>query len=365
MEKKVLYVASTCGHLRHFHRPYLTFLRQQGWTVHAAGAGAEQGISEANCVIEVPFRKKLTSVSNLRASVFLRKLIRRERYAMVIVHTSLAAFFTRLAVLGMKNRPKVINMVHGYLFDMETPWFRRQLMLGAERITAPVTDLLLTMNRADWELAQKYRLGNRVGFVPGIGLDPQTLSKPDPQDIKRLRKNIRLPANGYVLLYAAEFSARKDHQTLLRALKKLPEHVVLLLPGDGELLKHCRSLAKRMGISRRVWFPGKVLNMARWYAMADCVVSSSHSEGLPFHILEPMYLGIPVVASDARGNRDLIGHGETGLLFPVGDWKTCAKRITEIMETDTKPLVEAAAQRASAYTLDKVLPAVGEKYLSV
>lgn len=365
MEKKVLYAASTCGHLRHFHRPYLAFLRQHGWTVHAACAGSEAGIPEANCMVEAPFRKSMTSLSNLAVTIRLRRLIRRERYEMIIVHTSLAAFFTRLAVIGMKKRPKVINMVHGYLFGEETPPVKRLLMLGAEKLTAPVTDLLLTMNRADWELAQKHRLGKRVGFVPGIGLDPQTLSKPDPQDIKRLRKNIRLPADAYVLLYAAEFSSRKDHQTLLRALKKLPERVVLLLPGDGELLPHCRKLAKKLGVSRRVWFPGKVREMARWYALADCVVSSSRSEGLPFHILEPMYLGIPVVASDARGNRDLIGHGETGLLYPAGDWEACARQIMYLMETDTKPLVEAAAKRAAEYTLDRVLPAVGEKYLSL
>ena len=77
--------------------------------------------------------------------------------------------------------------------------------------------------------------------------------------------------------------------------------------------------------------------MSLWYALADCVVSSSRSEGLPFHILEPMYLGIPVVASDARGNRDLITHGETGLKFPIGDWEACAQQIEALMTMEGPP----------------------------
>ena len=365
MEKKVLYVASTCGHLRHFHRPYLAFLRQQGWTVHVACAGSEAGIPEACCMVEAPFRKSITSLSNLAVSARLRSLISRERYELIIVHTSLAAFFTRLAVMGMKNRPKVINMVHGYLFGEETALPKKLLMLGAEKLTAPVTDLLLTMNLADWELSRKHRLGQRLGFVPGIGLDPEKLSKPDPKDVRKLRKNLRIPANAYVLLYAAEFSARKDQQVLLRALRKLPERVVLLLPGDGELLPHCRKLAKRLGVAGRVWFPGRVKEMGRWYALADCVVSSSRSEGLPFHILEPMYLGIPVVATDARGNRDLIGHKETGLLYPVGDWEACAKQLCAVMAMDTGKMTANARQKAENYLLPKVLPQVTEKYLSL
>lgn len=365
LEKKVLYAASTCGHLRHFHRPYLALLREQGWTVHVACAGSEAGIPEACCMVEAPFRKSMISLSNLAVSLRLRRLIRRERYALVIVHTSLAAFFTRLAVMGMKNRPKVINMVHGYLFGEETPPLKRLLMLGAEKLTAPVTDLLLTMNRADWDMSRKHSLGKRIGFVPGIGLDPENLSRPDPQTVKKLRKNLRLPANAYVLLYAAEFSHRKDHQILLRALKTLPEQVVLLLPGEGELLSHCRRLAKRLGISRRVWFPGRVNDMGRWYALADCVVSASRSEGLPFHILEPMYLGIPVVATDARGNRDLVTHKETGLLYPVGDWMACAKQLRTVMTLDTKKMTANARQKAEAYLLPQVLPQVAEKYLSV
>ena len=362
--KKVLYAASTCGHLRHFHRPYLAFFRDRGWTVHAAGSGAD-GLPEAHRVIEVPFRKKLTSLANLKVSAMLRRLTKQEKYDLIVVHTSLAAFFTRLAVMGMGKRPKVINMVHGYLFDMQTPLLKRLLMLGAERITAPVTDLLLTMNRDDRELAETYRLGKRRDFVWGIGLDPEKLPAPAPEKVEALRQSLGLSEDAFVMLYAAEFSPRKDQKTLLQAMTKLPERAVLLLAGDGELLEQCKALAEELGISKRVIFPGRVSDMPLWYALADCVVSTSRSEGLPFHILEPMYLGIPVVASDARGNRDLITQGETGLLFPIGDAESCARQIEALMAMDTTEITQKAKERTEVYLLPKVLPQIGEKYLSV
>lgn len=363
--KKVLYVASTCGHLRHFHRPYLAFFRDRGWTVHAACGGGTDGLPEAHRVIEAPFRKKLTSLANLKVSAMLRRLIKQEKYDLIVVHTSLAAFFTRLAVMGMRKRPKVINMVHGYLFDEKTPLPKRLLMLGAERITAPVTDLLLTMNRDDRELAERYKLGRHRDFVWGIGLDPEKLAAPAQDAVEALRQSLSLPEDAFMMLYAAEFSHRKDQKTLLHAMTHLPERAVLLLAGDGELLDECKALAEELGIAERVIFPGRVSDMPLWYALGDCVVSSSRSEGLPFHILEPMYLGIPVVASDARGNRDLITHGETGLLFPIGDAGGCARQIETLMAMDTEDLTQKAKERTEAYLLPKVLPQIGEKYLSV
>lgn len=168
MDRKLLFVASTGAHIRHFHLPYLQQLRDEGWTVHAA-CRREGTIPCADQVIHVPFKKQMFSPVNLEAVRILRTHIRKENYEAVIVHTSLAAFFTRLAVLGRPDRPKVINMVHGYLFDEQTPRLKRGLLLAAEKLTAPVTDLLITMNRFDWELAQNTGWADASALFPVWG----------------------------------------------------------------------------------------------------------------------------------------------------------------------------------------------------
>ena len=158
MEKKLLYAASTGSHLRVFHLPYLHGLQELGWTVHCA-CGRAVALPRIQQVTELPLEKKMSAPGNIRAALQIRKQIKEEHYGAVIVHTTLAAFFIRLAVLGLKDRPGVINMVHGYLFDDQTNAIKRAVFLAAELLTAPVTDLLLTMNRWDYDTASRYRLG--------------------------------------------------------------------------------------------------------------------------------------------------------------------------------------------------------------
>ena len=154
----------------HFHCPYLR-LSREGMEVHAACGAVRQLFPEADEVIHLPLEKKMTAPANWAAAGRLR-LETAKGYALIITHTSLAAFFTGMAVKGMKGRPKVINMVHGYLFDDDMAPVKRTVLRTAEQLVAGETDLLLTMNRADLNLAHRYRLGKEIGSVPGGGFFP-------------------------------------------------------------------------------------------------------------------------------------------------------------------------------------------------
>ena len=94
MGKKVLFAASTGAHIRRFHLPYLAALGEMGVRVHVVCAqpGAEP---LGDRTIPVPFEKKMFAIGNFRALDLLRRELDRENYDAVIVHTSLAAFFTR------------------------------------------------------------------------------------------------------------------------------------------------------------------------------------------------------------------------------------------------------------------------------
>jgi len=152
---KILYTASTAGHLKSFHLPYLRQLSLEGWTVHTAGKGGDAPLPGASAGYDICFEKSMFSPKNLGAVWQLRGILRRENYDVVSVHTSLAAFFTRLAVMLSGRRPLVVNTVHGYLFDRDTPQPKRTILRWAEKLTAGCTDLLLTMNRQDTQIARQ------------------------------------------------------------------------------------------------------------------------------------------------------------------------------------------------------------------
>lgn len=367
MGKKLLFVASTAAHIHKFHLPYLRQLKAEGWVIHAACSGLGECIPHTEALLHIPFKKRMFSPENLKAAWLLRKEIRAERYTAVIVHTSLAAFFTRLAVLGLKVRPKVVNMVHGYLFDDRTPLLKRSLLLAAEKLTAPVTDLLITMNRYDLEIAQKHRLGKRIAPAPGVGVDFPALDAGRTGCGDELRRTLGIQPEDFVLIYPAEFSDRKMQHVLLHAMTALPENAVLVLPGTGDRLGACQELAQKLGISHRVRFPGYVAQMPAWYEMANAAVSASRSEGLPFNVMEAMYFSLPVVASRVKGHTDLILDGQTGLLYPLGDWAECAQQILRLMNDPAlaRSLSQAGAENVKQYSLTTVQPTVMELYHSV
>lgn len=357
MEKKLLFVASSASHIRQFHLPYLKQFREEGWTVHAACGFCSGDIPHAHRTISLPLKKSMFAFGNFRAAARLRRLIKEEAYHAVFLHTSLAAFFARLALIGLRRRPKVVNTVHGYLFDHRTNALKRLLLLGAERLTAGVTDLVITMNSYDHTLAKKYRLGAQVSAIPGMGVD---FSRLDSRSAENLRQKLGIREDTFLLLYAAEFSRRKNQQELLRAMAGLPEKTVLALPGDGGNLKKCKALAEKLGIAHRVFFPGFAENMGDWYAIADAVISTSRSEGLPFHIMEAMHFGLPIIASEIKGHTDLLTRENTGLLYPSGDVPALRAAILRLM--DEPSLCRHSGTAANAYALAQVLPQIMAHY---
>lgn len=364
---KILMTASVWPHIRNFHLPYLREFKQLGWETHVGCAGIPADAPYVDLAIELPFEKRMSSTANFQAKNILRRHIRAERYDLIITHTTLAAFFTRLAVKGMRDRPKLVNVMHGYLFDDDTPALKRQVMLTAERLTAPQTDLLLVMNEWDYQTALKYRLGRRIERIPGMGVDFLKLDAATAADGKRLRESLGVPSDAFVLLCAAEFSPRKSQRVLIRAMPDLRKQAVLVLCGTGSTLKACRDLADGLGVSDRVRFPGQVEDMPVWYRMADACVAASRSEGLPFNVIEAMHTGLPVVASAVKGHVDLIRDGVNGLLYSYGNAEALAEAIRRLMTDDSllTDMGRRACHGSERYALDNVLPIVMNDYDSV
>ena len=307
------------------------------------------------------------SPTNFHTAWKMRKLIQEENYDLVITHTSLASFFTCLSVKGMRDRPKVINVMHGYLFDDETPFLQREVLINAERLIAPETDMLMAMNQWDYSTAKKHHFARRVERVPGMGVNFERLDQATEEDGKKLRKKLGIPEDATVLIYAAEFSRRKSQYILIETMKYLPENCYLVLPGDGEFRNEWKLLAERLGLSDRIFSPGQMKDIGRWFRMADIAVTVSRSEGLPFNVMEAMHMGLPVVASAVKGHTDLVKEGETGLLYPYGDKEACAERILQLMDDPAlcERLSKNALEMIQPYGLKGTLPVVMKCYLSV
>lgn len=146
-----------------------------------------------------------------------------------------------------------------------------------------------------------------------------------------------------MILMVAAFRWEKDQDTIIRAMKQLPESFHLFLVGDGVRRKDCEALAEAEAVSPRVHFLGLRTDVPSLLHEADYIVMSSHFEGLSLSSVEGMAAGKPMLASDVDGLREVVGGA--GILFPHQDAEALAN---EILRLETSP--EEYSRVASACT---------------
>lgn len=351
----MLYVASRASHIRNFHLPYLKYYHDEGWTIHVLAEGAKN-IAWSDRCIDIPFEKKLTSWKNWRTIGQIYRLLQAEKYQVISVHTTLAAFLTRIAVRFYgTNNVKTINTSHGYLFSEKTPPIKRTFYVAAEKLCRPATQLLLVMNEEDYRLAQRYNLSaGTIALIPGMGLPEQAKPAASAQTI---REKFHFQENDVVAVYGAEFSKRKNQQFLINALpaviQKYPQFK-LILAGTGEEWEHCRRLIVQKQLTQNILLPGHVDDMISLFGMAQLAISSSKSEGLPFNIMEALQAGLPVLASRVKGHVDLIEEGKNGYLFDLDNETEFCAKVSLFLQKKTS--LHLSPRLPEKYWLEHALP---------
>ncbi|MFH1502392.1 MAG: glycosyltransferase [Candidatus Eisenbacteria bacterium] len=146
------------------------------------------------------------------------------------------------------------------------------------------------------------------------------------------------PRNGAPLtvLIVASLTPKKDHATFISAAAAVESRmpgVRFIVVGDGPLKGELERRADEVGLAGSIEFRGEVGDVGRVFAEADVCVLTSLKEGCSNFILEAMFAGKPVVATDAGGNRELVRDGDTGFIVPVGDGEGVAARLLEILSS--------------------------------
>lgn len=363
---KFLFTASRASHIENFHIPAIDFLRQNGHIVDTATEGyVKQGL--VDCSYNLTFRKKIYSPRNIGTINQLSKIIKNNSYDMIISNTTLAGIITRLAIQKIKKKPYHIYICHGYLFNDDNSK-KAKLYRTIEKATASKIDLLLTMNKDDFEIAKKYSLCKNIHNINGMGINPDKFHTLSDYEYNIFRKSLGINKKDFVFLCVAEFSERKNQQLIIKAfseLLKLKPNSVLLFAGEGELLENAKHLAEYYEISHKVRFLGYVSGTNFLYHSAQAVISASHLEGLPFNIMEALECGIPVIASDIKGHKDLIIDGFNGMLFADNDQRALSAKMSEISDTEIYENIKKNVFLESKYEVSEATEALLRYYLQL
>lgn len=369
MKKKVLFTATVDSHILHFHIPYLKLFKEKGYEVHVATNGNEE-IPYCDKKHVISFERSPLKLNNLKAIGQLRKIINEENFDIIHCHTPMGSVVTRLAAKkARKKGTRVIYTAHGFHFYKGAPKLNWFLFYPVEKYLSKYTDTLITINKEDYDLAKrKFKKCNDIEYVPGVGIDEKKFDFKIPKKERdNLRKSLGLKSDDFVMIYPAELSNRKRQVWLINSLENLLKNnskIHLLLPGKDSLEEECDKLIKELSLEKQVHILGYRKDIPKLLMISDISVSSAKQEGLPVNIMEAMYLGLPIVASDCRGNRDLVKNNKNGYIIDLNDNESFSKKIEELYKNKEKykTFKECSKKEVKQYMLGNILESMKKIY---
>ena len=282
----------------------------------------------------------------MRAARQLWQVLRRERPTVLHTHNPKPGLYGR--VLGrLAGVPIVVNTVHGLYATPDDPFPKRVAVYLAEAFASRWSDAELVQNVEDVAVMRRWRLAPRRRITHlGNGVDverfrPGALAR---DERRPLRAEWGADDETVVVGTVGRLVAEKGYAELFAVAGRLPRNVRVVVVGgedpdkpdalDAESLRR----ADDAGVVRL----GHRDDVSRVLGALDVFVLASHREGQPRAAMEAAASGLPVVATDIRGCRQVVDDGVTGLLVPVGD--------VAALETAIVGLVIAPGRRATMGT---------------
>lgn len=344
--RKVIFVANTARFFVMFEQNNIKLLQSMGYEVHCASNFEQERDVDAKSILEklnvtihqIDIARSPFSARNLNAYRQLKALMQRERFDLVDCHTPMGGVLARLAAKATKTAP-VLYTAHGFHFYKGCPLQNRLIYETIERWLARYTDGLITINEEDYQAAKTFRLRGEAYKIPGVGIDVKGIHDLKVDRIQK-RRELGVPEDAFVMLSVGDLNANKNHSTAIKAFAKadIPNSCYLIC-GEGELRNELSSLSEKLGVSQHVHLLGFRNDVREILKASDLFVFPSFREGLSVALLEAVSAGVTCIASNIRGNVDLL---EQSQLFPPAD----EEKIADIMR---KSVGQKQAPNQKAY----------------
>lgn len=247
--------------------------------------------------------------------LYMAYVIRRERIHMVHAHHRYPTFLASL--LRPLMRIRLLATVHNKFPD------KGKISLWGDKAIA------VSQGVADW-LIRECKVAPHKVITIHNGIKPPRLYP--PEELGRLRANLKVPAEAVVLCSVGRLTRQKDYPNLIRALTLLKsKNWFLLLVGDGEDRDELVQIVNASGLTERIRFLGLRQDVDQIMQASDLFVLSSAWEGFPYVIIEALANGLPIVGTDVGGNSEGILDNVTGFLVPPGNSTALAERIDNLI----------------------------------
>lgn len=258
-------------------------------------------------VIHAPIPREITDVKDIVKSFLLvKKLCDKNRYKILHCHSPIGSVIARLAAnkSRRKNGTKVIYTAHGFHFYQGAPKKNWLIFYPIEKWCSRLTDVLITINKEDYEFAKKHMKARKVEYIPGVGVDTKKF-KLEGFDRNKKRAELGITEDDLMLISVGEINQNKNQEVIIKAISKLDkDHIHYFIAGKGDKEQYLIDLSNKLGVHLHLL--GYRTDVVELLNAADVFVFPSFREGLSVALMEAMAAGLPCVVSRIRGNVDLI-----------------------------------------------------------
>lgn len=323
--------------------------RVDATVICADGPGVDVIRGQGITVITIPIRRKLSVFADAKAVYCLWRILRVQRFDLLHSWAPKGGLIGQLAAV-LAGVPARLHACRGLVYWPGMPQWRRRLYRFTDRVTNSLAHRTLFNSRADRDYAVAEGLCvSRKACFTGSGIDIGFFNRAEVRadEVERVRGGLGIPPGDPLILTVGRFVADKGYRELLKAA-----HVVhrtwpgarfvwlapILQGEDSTMKSDCIAEAGLESVIARI---DEVADPRRFYAAAAVLVHPSHREGVPRVLLEAAAMGLPIVASNIAGCREVVSHGRTALLFAPGDADAIVDAIHAVLRDPA-----AAATRA-------------------
>ncbi|MBN2828059.1 MAG: glycosyltransferase [Tissierellales bacterium] len=253
-------------------------------------------------------KRRIDFINDIKSAYQLSQLCKKYGCGVIHSHTSKGGFYSRMSKFFNRD-VKVIHTVHGYYQSSSS--VKTFVFDIIERLLLPLGDVTTFVNREDYERTLPY--GNALKYIPnGVDLEYFTTNR----DFK---------ARTFNVIISARMVWEKGYREIVELVKRFEgEDILFHIVGTGENEEEIRGLL--VGYSSVVFY-GFVSDIRGVLDRVHLNLLPSYREGLSLSILEAMASGIPTVAYEIRGNRELVESGSTGFLCSLHDVEALEHRV--------------------------------------
>ena len=331
--KKIMMLATTDNMIWQFLLPHIKYLQEQGNTVECICSKTGFWFDELRDKFGLTCHDVSLPRNPLHPSIFkgwkqLKKLQKQEHYDLVYCQQPVGGVMGRM--IAKKFKIPCIYTAHGFHFFQGNSKIKNLIFRTIEKHYSKYTNALVTINLEDYNAAQKFK-AKKVYKINGIGVDLSKYKVNMALNKSEFKKSLGLNEDDFVITSIGELNENKNTLRLIEVMAQIPEpKIKYLICGQGPLKDKYEESIKKYGLENRVKLLGFRTDIPDILTITDLYIMPSYREGLSKSMMEAMCYGLPIVASKIRGNVDLLGNNEGGILCNPTDDATYGEAIKHI-----------------------------------